>query len=780
MAASELAIVIRAKNEAARVFEQARRQAADLDDNLRRLTRAGFLGLAAGGAVAGAALLKFGKMAAAEQAGIARLQTSIRTLDREQQAMAAGVEAVINARERLAFSDDAQRESLSLLIAQTGSYEAALERSRLAMDVARGTGLDYAIASRLLGKINEETTSTFARYGVVMRQGATETEALAEIQRRFAGQAAAFAETAAGKWEIFRIELDNIQETIGAAVLPAFTSLAGRAGDWLDAHQADIDRVVQDFASRIPDAIDLTTGGLETTFEGAQTAAMGLRSVVGAADDLADAAIPLALALAFLFPGQALVLGILAVHETFTIMENDIDAQSDAALAFQDAWLGAIENVLLELDSLEQGFLDLISLGVLGGVFESGAKRAAEAVAERRRAIIAERHGRQPVGGFPDLETQQSAALRPEDFLRWIEAAEKADDTIRRFTPGLNSVGAAASGAMTKADAAAESLRQLAVLYGQWAQATGGTLPQFIARLEMMQRESELNAQLADAQMRASIEAEKATDANYGLRIALKELALEALNSGRTLNEVSRAAFAKLVDNLRQAFDGLFGRPTREQAQLNLRLALLEEERARMKVAGASEEELERIDKRISRLRDEDDLLSKHADVLRAQLEVADQTLITEEHRDIAAQMFISAMEAQSAQLATLTAMAGLEAIAREHLISAINNQANAYGSAVSAADPFDTLQKAYINAVARGKNEPEPFPGYEHGTSYVRRTGLAVVHEGERITSAADNRRGTTAGGLVNYGTVEIVLPNVREPQDFARELDRYFRQGA
>jgi hypothetical protein len=832
--AAELAILIRAKDEASRVFKEVDRNAHNLQKSIGAgLKQAALIG-AAGLAAGALAVANFVKAAAAEQVGVARLQASIKTLSQEQQRNAAGVEELVRQRERLAFSDDVIRDSLSILINQTGSYTEAVNRQRIAMDVARATGMELQLASRLVGKITDESTTAFKKYGISLRAGATEQEALAEIQRRFAGQSEAYAGTATAKWEIFNNALNNIKESLGGALLPVVTRVGTAVGDFFTRHQADIDKFSAVLAVELPRAFNAIEAGARRAFEvfAPMFAALDTKDAVFALGAVAAAFIAIAVAagVAFIATNAALFgipILIAAIVVAITLLVRHWDAAWGAMKATPaaildwlkthwadvlvfilagplgviiknwDAIFGAMPRPVQVAMNAIAGFVETMVNGVLAGV-----RKVAEAIDSFTGALAGV--GGKVLGAFGlgGISGTNLAALLPGDvnFTNRMSAGRGAGgmgfavDPVEIWKNAAAAVdgasvaaigleeslgGAGGGGAAGAVDEAAESLRQLAVLYGQWAAATGGTLPQFIARLEMMQRESELNAQLADAQMRASIEAEKATDANYGLRIALKELALEALNSGRTLNEVSRDAFAKLVDNLRQAFGGLFGRPTREQAELDLRLALLEEKRARMKIAGAAEEELERIDRKIERLRDEDTLLSRHADVLRAQLEVADQTLITEQHRDIAAQMFIAAMYEQSAQLATLTAMAGLEAIAREHLISAINNQANAYGSAVSAADPFDALQKAYINAVARGKNEPEPFPGYEHGTNYVRRTGLAVVHEGEEITSAADNRR--DAGGarvFNNYGTIS--LPNVREPQDFARELDRYFRQGA
>jgi hypothetical protein len=89
----------------------------------------------------------------------------------------------------------------------------------------------------------------------------------------------------------------------------------------------------------------------------------------------------------------------------------------------------------------------------------------------------------------------------------------------------------------------------------------------------------------------------------------------------------------------------------------------------------------------------------------------------------------------------------------------------------------FTAEQKRYINEVARQRGENLPFPGYRMGIGYVPRDGLAMLHRGEAVIPAKENRVSTESGGFNNYGTIQVVLPNVREPQDFPKELDRYMR---
>lgn len=126
---------------------------------------------------------------------------------------------------KYAFADEQVRDALSLLIAQTGSADEAQRRLGLAMDVSRGTGLDLATTSRLVGKVTEESVNVFGRYGIKLKEGMSQQEALAEIQKRFAGQAEAFGDSNAGAMEKQKIAMDELQESIGRRLLPAIMAL---------------------------------------------------------------------------------------------------------------------------------------------------------------------------------------------------------------------------------------------------------------------------------------------------------------------------------------------------------------------------------------------------------------------------------------------------------------------------------------------------------------------------------------------------------------------------
>jgi hypothetical protein len=171
------------------------------------------------------------KAAAEEEVGIRRLSTAIRENVVGWNGNIEAIERVIDEREKLGFSDGEQRDSLARLTAVTKDHNKALDLQRIAMDFARLRGIDLASAGDIIGKVYAGNVGILTRYGIQLARGTSATEALAEIQRRAAGQAEAFADTAAGAAATLAIEFENLQEDIGAELLPVMVDLAEVARD---------------------------------------------------------------------------------------------------------------------------------------------------------------------------------------------------------------------------------------------------------------------------------------------------------------------------------------------------------------------------------------------------------------------------------------------------------------------------------------------------------------------------------------------------------------------
>jgi hypothetical protein len=166
------------------------------------------------------ALFAAAKAAAEEDASIARLNAAISANTTITAAQTKEMDAAVEARQNLAFSDDDLRDSLSRLVPRTKDVSKAVGLQAIAMDFARLRGIDLATASDLVGKVFSGNTSILSRYGFTVEKGTTATEALAMIQKAAAGQAEAYGKTTQGALESIQISIDNTVEDIGRVVLP--------------------------------------------------------------------------------------------------------------------------------------------------------------------------------------------------------------------------------------------------------------------------------------------------------------------------------------------------------------------------------------------------------------------------------------------------------------------------------------------------------------------------------------------------------------------------------
>lgn len=232
---TDLVIALLAKDAASSVLSGV---GAKLDSlgKAGGMAKLAIAGLATGLGAAAAIGLDFARATADEEQGVQRMRQALTASGVNWRDYSDDIEETIFRMERLtAFSDGEMRDAMSMLVAQTGSADEAMRRLPIATDLARGAGMDLVTASKLLGKVTDENVNVLKRYGITVKEGADASDVLAEVQQRFGGQAATFAETATGKWQIFNNQVDNLKEDIGGALLPVFSGLAEVATGAIDA-----------------------------------------------------------------------------------------------------------------------------------------------------------------------------------------------------------------------------------------------------------------------------------------------------------------------------------------------------------------------------------------------------------------------------------------------------------------------------------------------------------------------------------------------------------------
>lgn len=160
----------------------------------------------------------------------AQLRTALEANIKSWDGNTDAIERTIAARMDLAFSDDEQRASLSLLVAQVQDVNDALAIQGTAMDLARLKGVSLADASNTLAKAYNGSLTALNKMGIKLAAGTKGMGAVAAVQKRAAGQAKAFADTATGASERLNLKIGELQETIGGFI----NGPAAQFVDWLN------------------------------------------------------------------------------------------------------------------------------------------------------------------------------------------------------------------------------------------------------------------------------------------------------------------------------------------------------------------------------------------------------------------------------------------------------------------------------------------------------------------------------------------------------------------
>lgn len=160
--------------------------------------------------------------------------------------------------ELAAFDDEELLQTFQNLYRSTGNVTEALRLNALSANVARGRNIDLASAQQIVLKASIGQLGALRRLGLEIPKNATALQALDLIQRKYANSAETYGLTASGAFDRFKVSIENVQETIGEALLPALTDLTNQANKWLNnpENQERIRKTAEDTASAFGRAAD--------------------------------------------------------------------------------------------------------------------------------------------------------------------------------------------------------------------------------------------------------------------------------------------------------------------------------------------------------------------------------------------------------------------------------------------------------------------------------------------------------------------------------------------
>lgn len=185
---------------------------------------------AAAAAYAGKLAIEGVKAAIEDEAAQNRLANALRNVTGATDTQIASVEQQIS-KMSLAFgvADDNLRPAFQRLATATGSLEQANGALNLALDIAAAKNISVEQAANILGKAYEGNYGAVSKLGVGM--SAAELKALGlegtmkVLSDTFGGTATTQAQTLEGQIQRLKIGFEEAKESVGAALLPAITSL---------------------------------------------------------------------------------------------------------------------------------------------------------------------------------------------------------------------------------------------------------------------------------------------------------------------------------------------------------------------------------------------------------------------------------------------------------------------------------------------------------------------------------------------------------------------------
>lgn len=209
-------------------LKQAGKEVKGLQSAVKKLAGAAGIGLST------AAVINFGKQAAKafieDQKAASRLAMSVKNLGLAFETPR--IEEFIAQLSRASgVTDDQLRPSMQKLLQTTGSVAKSTELLTQALDISRGSGVDFETVVNDLSMAYVGQTRGLRKYSLGLSQAELKTMSFADVQARlakqFTGSNAAFLETYAGKMQILSTAAGEASETIGKGLVESLSILAG-------------------------------------------------------------------------------------------------------------------------------------------------------------------------------------------------------------------------------------------------------------------------------------------------------------------------------------------------------------------------------------------------------------------------------------------------------------------------------------------------------------------------------------------------------------------------
>ena len=191
----------------------------------------------AGGVMGGvflAGMHKATEAAITNEAAQAKLGAQLRTVGKDNEDVRGRIDRTVESLSRMSgFKGVELTGAFTALVRTTGNVTKSQKELALATDIARGRGISLAQASTLLNRVNVGSIGGLKRVGIEVNKNTTKEQALALLRQKFGGQAAAYANSAAGAQARLSAATEAAWEKMGTALTPVVIAFANFASSVL-------------------------------------------------------------------------------------------------------------------------------------------------------------------------------------------------------------------------------------------------------------------------------------------------------------------------------------------------------------------------------------------------------------------------------------------------------------------------------------------------------------------------------------------------------------------
>ena len=215
----------------------------------------GIAGLAAGALAFTASSIK---AAAEDQQSTNTLIATLKARKFNTDKLAGSIDRLIQKGQDLAFTDDEVRGSIEGATRFTKKFSIAQKITAAAMNLSRSTGMSLQDATIAVGKAYQGNGGKLLKTIGINAKHIAGMQAIIAITNKTKGASSAYANSAAGQFEIVKIKLAEIKETFGGAFLDAVAKVFKALQPYLDrfsnfvkARLPQIKKFADDLANKI-------------------------------------------------------------------------------------------------------------------------------------------------------------------------------------------------------------------------------------------------------------------------------------------------------------------------------------------------------------------------------------------------------------------------------------------------------------------------------------------------------------------------------------------------